>query len=171
MPTLVATVGGTTTNSYGEVADATTYFDERLHPKRAVWTNASADDKARALITASRRLDRENWQGVKVTSGQAMDWPRYNATDEDGEEYDTDAIPDIVWHATCEVALRLLIDQAAGVDTFADTGLEEYKRAKAGPLEMERDPNFMAGQLPRDVLRMLSPVIRTSGASVRISRA
>lgn len=171
MPTLTTTVGGASSNSYISVADATTYFDERLHPQTSLWTSASTDDKERALITATRRLDDEDWQGIRTTTAQALDWPRYWANDEDGEEYDEDSIPTIVQHATCELALRLLIDNAASQDTLADTGLEEFKSAKAGPLNMERNPTFSAGQLPQQVKRMLAHVIRTARGSVRMERA
>lgn len=171
MPTLVATVGNASANSYVTVAEADTYFDERLHPSIATWTGEDTDDKERALITATRRLDQEDWQGVRVDTAQALDWPRYWATDEDGEEYESDTIPQPVKDATCELALRLLIDFGDSVDTLADTGLEEFRRAKVGPMEMERDQTFTAGQLPANVARLLSAVVRTSSSSVRMERA
>lgn len=170
MPTLDATVGGTDSNSYITVADATTYFDERLKPVD-VWTNASSDDQIRALITSTRRLDAEDWEGVKVTTGQALDWPRYSATDEDGEEYDNAVIPQVVKDATCETALALLVSHVDGVDKLADTGLEPFDAAKVGPMDMEKDKSFTAGQLPAQVRRMLSAVLTTSGNTVRLQRA
>lgn len=170
MPTLDATVAGTSSNSYCTVATATTYFDERLKPADH-WTNASDDDKARALITASRRLDQEDWEGVRTSTAQALDWPRYWASDEDGEEYSESAIPTVVVHATCELALRLLADNSEGLDTLADTGLEEFTKASAGPAMMERNLAFEAGQLPAGVARMLSHVVRSAGNSVRLTRA
>lgn len=167
MPTIDATVGGASANSYITRAAATTYFDERLNS--GAWTSAADADKDRALIQATRRLDQENWQGVRVTTGQALDWPRYWATDEDGEEYAADAIPQPIKDATCELALRFLNDGTT--DTLADTGLEEFVQAKIGPMEVERNRAFRAGQLPETVMRLLRHVVQAGSASRRMMRA
>lgn len=167
MPTIDATVGGASANSYITRANATTYFDERLNS--GAWTSASDADKDRALIQATRRLDQEDWQGVRVTTGQALDWPRYWATDEDGEEYAADAIPQPIQDATCELALRFLNDGTT--DTLADTGLEEFAEAKIGPMEVKRNRSYKAGQLPENVMRLLANVVRSSTSSRRVMRA
>ncbi len=169
MPTLDATVGGASANSYASVADADTYFTERL--QATGWTGEDTDDKERALIMATRRIDQEQFQGAKNSSGQALKWPRVAATDDDGEEYGTSTIATPVLHATYELALRLLNDDDDSVDTFADTGLEEFTMARAGPLDVERNRNFRAGQLPANVRRLLRPVLETSGATVILRRA
>lgn len=172
MPTLVQTIGSATANSYATTADADTYFDERLHPNATLWSSQTTDDKERALITATRRLDQEDWQGVRVDEAQALDWPRYWAYDEDGTEYDSDEIPTPVIYATYELALHLLVQKTAGKDALAETGLEEFRSAKVGPMDMERDQNFEAGQLPANVQRLLSAIVRGSGSgSVRLERA
>lgn len=171
MPTLTATVGDSSANSYATVAEGDTYFDERLHPNASLWSGQTTDDKERALITATRRLDQEDWQGVRVNTAQALDWPRYWATDEDGEEYDSDTVPVVVKHAVFELALQLLVDRAKSKDTLADTGLEEFRSAKVGPMDMERDQNFEAGQLPANVRRLLSSVVRSANSSVKMERA
>lgn len=161
MPTLVNTAGSASANAYASTTDGDTYFDERLNA--GAWTGASTDDKERALIMASRRLDAERFQGEKAETGQALEWPRVWAFDKDGEEYASDAIPTVVQHATFELALRLLND--GDTDTFANTGLEEFKRAKVGEMEVERAPAFNAGQLPDSVRRILSHVLRSSNNS------
>lgn len=169
MPTLVATAGGASSNSYVTVSDADTYFDERLG--RSAWTGKSTDDKERGLIQATRRLDQEKFEGIKNTEGQALKWPRYNATDDDGDEFDEATIPQIIKDATCEVALDLLIASDDGDVPLTDTGLEEYRSAKIGPLEMERLPGFDAGQLPANVMRLLRPVLITPSNTVRMGTA
>jgi hypothetical protein len=166
MPTLIATVQGTTSNSYITVADADTYFDERIGS--SAWTGEDADDKARALIQATRRIDQEKYQGTKVTEGQALKWPRFWATDDDGEEFAEDAIPVIVRQATCELALQYLTDDDSGTVPLLDTGLEQFDTAKVGSLDMSRDPSFKAGQLPANVRRLLRPVLETASNTVRM---
>lgn len=169
MPTVTTTVGGASSNSYISVADADTYFDERLNA--TAWTGASTTDKQRALIQATRRIDQEDWEGVKVATSQALDWPRYWATDEDGEEYDQDIIPQPVKDAVCELALRFLSDKLKGKDTLADTGMEEYDAARIGPMDVKKDKSFRAGQLPENVERLIAHIKTTAGASARMHRA
>lgn len=163
MPTLVATAGSASANSYVTEADADTYFGERLNV--SAWDGASTDDRERALIMASRRLDQERYQGEKTATGQALEWPRTDALDKDGEEYGTSTIPQIVEDATCEMALVLLNANAEGTDTLADSGLEQFKSAKVGELAVEKDQTYEAGQLPQNVKRILSHVLRTSRMS------
>lgn len=170
MPTIVATAGSSSANSYVTDAEADTYFDERLQASE--WTGESDDDvKARALIQATNRLDEERYRGEKVSTGQALKWPRAYVYDEDGYEYATDSIPQIVKDATCELALSLLVANAASTDAAANTGLEGFKRVKIGPIEVEKDDSYEAAELPETVTRKLDHVIATSAYSAPIFRA
>ena len=164
MPTLVSDVGSATANSYVAVADATTYFDERLNA--GTWST-SDDDRARALIQATRRIDQERFRGEKVSSGQALKWPRYWALDDDGEEYSTASIPQIVQDATCELALYLL--NQGTTDPLMNTGLEQFKSARVGPMAVETRPAFSTGQLPDNVESLLRPVL-VHGITARMYR-
>lgn len=167
MPTLVATAGSATANSYATVAEGTSYFDERLNT--ANWTGA--DNQARALIMATRRIDTLQFVGEKVTSGQALKWPRISAFDDNGDEYDSTAVPSIVKYATFEEALRILNDNAASKDTFALTGLEQFKRAKVGPLEVEMVQGFKASMLSDAARRWLRPVLLRAGLMAELVRS
>lgn len=155
MPTLVATAGATNANSYATTSDGDTYFDERLNS--TAWTGAATDDKERALIMATRRLDQETYTGEKTATAQALEWPRESVVDKDGEEYSSSTIPTFLKHATYELALRLLNDGTT--DPFSDTGMEEFKRAKVGELEVERFAGFTAGQLPANVRGFIEHVL------------
>lgn len=165
MATVVATAGATNANSYVLVADAATYFDERLNA--GAWST-SDDNKARALIQATRRIDQERFTGEKVASGQALKWPRYWALDDDGEEYSTTEVPQIVQDATCELALYFL--NQGTTDPMMNTGLEGFKRAKVGPMDVETRDAFETGQLPDNVVSILRPVLLTSGLTARMYR-
>ena len=70
MPSLDATVGGASSNSYVSVATADTYFDERVGA--SAWTAETTDEKERALIQGTRRLDQEKYQGIKVSEGHSL---------------------------------------------------------------------------------------------------
>lgn len=177
MPTLDATVGGASANAYTDVAAADVYFDERLNS--AAWTAANADDKARALIQATRRVDQEQFDGVPVdpptdseasqsTQTQALKWPRQAAENDADWTYDDDQIPIIIRQATMELALSYL---TADGDLLADSGLEAFEKVVVGPLEVTPRHSQQAGELPENVRRLLRPVLTTSPASVQLLRA
>lgn len=86
-----------------ETADA--YLEAAQHA--ATWraSTTTDDDKARALVTATRLLDRQRWKGDKTDSSQAHAWPRSNT----GVTGVVDnQIPEAVTNACIELALALL---------------------------------------------------------------
>lgn len=169
MPTLTATASSATANSYATVAEGNAYFDERVQASN--WTGESdADVKERALIMATRRVDQLSFEGAKSTDTQALKWPRINAFDESGYEYDTDAVPTLVKHATFEIALKILNDNADSTDPLADSGLEQFDRAKVGPLDVEINHTRSSTALPDNVTRILRPVLRGSGMMATLER-
>jgi hypothetical protein len=174
MPTLVSTVGGATSNSYVSSAEATTYFDERLYA--SAWDDAETDDQDRALIMATRRLDAEEFAGEKATSGQALKWPRIGACDQDGYEYATGVIPDVIKQATCELALALLGEGSP--DLLSDPGLEAFESVKVGPIEVvprsfadRHALALRAGALPANVKRLLRFVLASTANGLRTDLA
>ena len=86
------------TNSYISLADAETYFEGRLNSDS--WDDASEDNKNRALVSATRNIDRQFLEGEKYSSDQILEFPR--TIDE------TTTIPTSVEEATCEEAISQL---------------------------------------------------------------
>lgn len=165
---LDATVGSATANSYLTQSEATAYFATRLYVDD--WTNASSGNKDAALITATKRIDQEFFEGQKVSSTQALRWPRY-AAQIPGEQYSYgsvfysyfayDTIPQPVKDAVCELALHLL----AG-DTLKQTGLENFRRLTVGPISLETYQPVRAGILPDQVYRLLNGLLANSGGEI-----
>lgn len=155
-----ATPKSPTANSFVTLAEAEAYMAERLNV--TAWTGGD-DKKSQALITASYRVNQEQFEGYQTTTSQNLKWPREGATDDDGEEYDPDTIPNIIKWATYEEALALL--NRGNQDLLHNTGLEEYKRVKVGELEIERNMSYVAGQLGENVKRILRPVLATASNS------
>ena len=83
-------------NSYVALADAETYFNERLNVNS--WDDAEEDDKKRALIMATTAIDNLNFTGETTESSQTLQFPRY----------DDSNIPTEIEQATYECALSLL---------------------------------------------------------------
>lgn len=169
MATLDATVGGASANAYAAVADGDTYFDERL--QASAWTGESdAAVKTRALIMATRRLDQETFVGYKNSTSQALEWPREDAYDRDGEEYTTTAIPTVIKHAMFEIALAFLNSNADSSDPMANDGLERFDRARVGPMYVDVNHAHRATDLPDHVRRMLSHVLESQGLMGTLER-
>lgn len=157
VPTVVATPGASNANSYLTRAEGDTLADARL--RVAAWSDAADADQDRALIQATARLDLQKFAGYKTSSSQALKWPRIDTFDEDGEEYTTSGIPTFLKVACFETALWLLNENVAGSDPFQPTGLEPFNRTAVGPLSVDVDKGYSPGQLPANVLRLLSHVL------------
>lgn len=166
MPAAIdAAVGGTSANSYQTVAVAAVYMESRV--PSAAWNDATEADRIRALIMAARQIDTLEFLGDKSASGQALKWPRIDAHDDNGDEYPSNAIPSIVQQAQAEEAYRIL---AGTGDALANTGLEQFKRAKVGPLEVELRPTS-AARMSDYTLRLLRSVVKRSGLMARLVRS
>jgi hypothetical protein len=64
---------------YGTIEEANEYFENRLH--EWAWTDASSDDRRKALINATAIIDALNFKGEKAAVYDVI-------YDEDGEEVD-----------------------------------------------------------------------------------
>lgn len=177
MPTLVATVGGSTSNSYATVAEGTAYLDERLNV--SAWTdavNAAQDDADRALIMATRRIDAEEFvghpvlplTGTSTTTTQALKWPRHGAENSAGWTYEPTVIPECVKHATIELALKYLNDGTS--DSLANSGLEGFNNVSIGSIDVTPRHGYKATELPRYILDLLAPVLASKRGQVRLVR-
>ena len=164
--TLDVTIAGVAANSYVDLSEASVFFDERLTV--TAWENATTDQKIRALIQATRRIDMEMYQGDKATTGQALEWPRWGVEDRDGYWYSEGVIPQPVKDAQCEMAIALLAGES---DPFGNTGLEGFKEAQIGPLRVVVAEGRPATQLPDIVARLLAPLIGARSGNGRVLRA
>lgn len=170
---LDATVGGSASNSYVSVADATAYFAVRQNA--SAWAGTDAAKEA-ALITATRRLDQERYAGEPVnaitgtseSTTQALQWPRYGACDRNGWDYLGTVIPQPVQDATCELALYLM--NQGTTDPSQPTGLEAFEHVKIGSIDVTPRAGRAPDALPDNVLRILSSVLRSGGNTVRLVR-
>lgn len=108
MPTLIATAGAETANSYCTVAEAEAYHDTHLYA--TAWTAADEDQQIAALIWATRLLDEQvDWFGYVESLTQALRWPRAGVLDREGRQYvSSTTIPTFLKRATAELARHLL---------------------------------------------------------------
>lgn len=165
--TLVETVGAANANTYVTLAEANTYFGDRLHS--TAWDAASDSEKTQALIMGARVLDtRVEWKGAKSSQTQAMDWPRAYVEDRDFKTvppsvvvmFDNEAIvyldsatvPNFIKWAQCEQALALL-----GEDITLDADSTGINSVSIGSLAVNFDKLDKRRVLPQPVRDLCAP--------------
>jgi len=131
-------------NSYANATDGDAYHEGHLYA--SAWTAASAPNKDKALVMATRLIDAEyQFHGYRVKETQALQWPRQNCPDPDADMsvasvLKSDAVPRNVLSATCEVARELLVlDRTAAfgeglIATWTDTGGTKYSKHYPRPI-------------------------------------
>jgi hypothetical protein len=139
MGTVVTVTIGTRTysvyaNATDAVSDANDYMAARLGS--TAWDNASVSDKKRALVMATRWLDRQQWAGVPtdVDTPQPLQHPRTGLTDCNGTAVASTVVAPGIPEAEYELALDILGDNEADKSQGEGSNL---RRAKAGTAEVE----------------------------------
>jgi hypothetical protein len=114
-------------NAYANVADGDAYHAGHLYA--SAWTAATADQKAVALVMASRLLDAEyQFGGTRAVASQALQWPREDCPDPDaGDMVAETMVPKAVVEAACELARELIIADRTAAP--AGEGLKYYNNA------------------------------------------
>ena len=176
--TIVSTAGATGANSFVSESEMTAYCDARLNA--TIWTEA--ESQAAALVEATRELTLLPYVGTRVTTTQALAWPRDFAINPDtpSVEYlgniellyfaDT-VVPQRVKDATCELALQFL--KAGSSDVAAVDTNQGVIEKSVGPLTTKwaspaARPTGMA-RYPR-VLALLQPLLVGSTGSIDLMR-
>ncbi|MCK5603030.1 hypothetical protein KAR91_14195 [Candidatus Pacearchaeota archaeon] len=148
------TIGGASSNSYVSVADAGTYLESVLGT--TLWDAASADNKAAAVVWATRLIDSYfTWEGIKIDIDQALDWPRYGAYDKNGYSILNDALPVMLPKAVTELARYLIDATSAGGSSSLGTAPDGLDKLKVGPIELTFNTETARGDILLDGVRSL----------------
>lgn len=165
--------GSATANSYLSVSTADAYHAARGN---STWTEASTSPdqgKHAALVRATQAIDalyRGRWPGTKLNGRlQALEWPREDAEDAEGEEIAEDEIPAEVIDATCEAALRELIDAGSMMPDFERGGA--VKSVKAGSVAVEFAGNAQAATAFTLIDGILAPLLGENPQPLYYGRA
>lgn len=165
---LMATPGASNATSYVTVQDASVYFGDRTH--KSLWESCTG--RSAALVTASRMLDwYVTWKGAKTEpSIQAMEWPRVDVEDKDGEVVASDIIPTAVKTAVFELTLSSL-----SADRTADDALLGIAQIKAGSLSVmtKEDTPYAKNKnvIPDKIWKILTGLYTRNVSVVRLMRA
>jgi hypothetical protein len=151
--------------SYISVADATAYHAARGN---AAWATLASDTVREQLLRRATEYMlesyRQRWQGYRISSTQALDWPRAGVC-VDGYLIAINIVPVEVQRACAELALK-----AATADLAADVG-QTARRVKVGPIEKEYAPNASPVKRYRAVDLLLAPFLSGSDMNIKVVRA
>lgn len=165
--------GLSTAEAYISAADASTYHTARGN---AAWAALASDAVREQMLRRATdymgQVYRVRWAGNRVTTTQALDWPRVNVPMRDGpggrgsypSYYPSNAVPAAVARACAELALR-----ASAAALIPDEG-QAVKRKKVGPVEVEYQDYSRATKTYRAIDNLLEPLLG-SGGGIRIVRS
>lgn len=150
--------GLSTAESYISAVDASAYHSLRGN---TLWSTMSTNEQEQALRRATDYMGMaysQAWQGRRVSSTQALDWPRVDVV-VNGWYVDSNVIPVIVKNACAELAFKaaageLLADQSQGVI-----------REEVGPIKVEYDKSSPVNVRYKAIDALLSPYV-TGGAGL-----
>lgn len=142
MPTIIASWGGATSNSYVDYTFANSYMSTKIDA--SAWTDASTPQREASLLEATRVLDARNWRGEKFYWDQRLEFPRttYRERDLAGDQHlsgsslvGTPWDVEYVWmqervqQATCEQALWMLEQSESETFRLQQRGITSFSES------------------------------------------
>lgn len=176
-------------NAYASVADGDGYHEGHLYA--TAWTGATADQKAAALVMATRLIDSQfQFRGFRAHSEQGLQWPRTDCPDPDRgsttwgvrspECVEPDLVPAAVVQATCEMGRELLIvDRTAAPagEGIGSTQTSEASHTDTGGTSSQSSTTYSKGDtrpiishVAQAMLSKYGALIQGGSGSVRLVR-
>lgn len=151
--------------SYISVSDASTYHSARGN---AAWAALASDTvREQCLRKATeymRQVYGQAWAGYRVSTTQALDWPRYEVPRRDvgvllANYWPSTSVPTDVQRACAELALR-----ASSADLLSDLGRPAVEET-VGPITVRYAEGARQSKRYPTVEGMLAPFLRAGGTS------
>jgi hypothetical protein len=125
------TISGKDYTTYSSLADADDYYLGST--EYSTWEGYTDAEKERGLISATRLIDRQAWQGSKADDDQTLDFPRTGLTCNGDDVSEADSLALAV-----EASQLLALDLLAGATVETTASNESLtKRLKADTVEIE----------------------------------
>ena len=167
-------------NAYASAADGDAYHAGHLYA--TAWTGATDDQKAAALVMATRLIDGQyQFNGLRSQSGQALQWPRVNCPDPDKAPipvltslllYDPfvpfSIVPLAVVQATCEQARELLVADRTAAPV--GEGLKYYNQSGTQTGYDKTDRRPVISPVAQALLDKFGSLIAGKSGAVRLVR-
>lgn len=151
------TVGGANANSYVTLVEVEDYLITHRNFVSSNWTGTDAEKTASIIWAMGLIETRIKWSGLKKTTTQALDWPRYHVFDENGHiigyDYSTLVyiIPDHLKHAVCELTYLMHIS-----DRTAEPSSKGLNKLKVDVIELDFDSLDVTETIPESVMGYLT---------------
>jgi len=156
-------------NAYANATDGDAYHDGHLYA--AAWTGATAGDKEKALVMATRLIDSQyQFGGVKANETQGLQWPREDCRDPDAEDgvVADDVVPKGVVDATCEMARELLI--ADRTEAPEGEGLKYHNSGTEQKGYDKSDTRPVISHVAQAMLAKFAALVKSRSGAVRLLR-
>lgn len=144
------------TNSYVDLAEAESYFSDRIDAD--AWHDAVLSKKSQALIQATRTLEEMPWTSYAVSSSQNLAFPRVGEYFDPRLGYDismSSGIPDRLVRATFELAIHYLENPSL----LSNTG--SISEVEIGPMTIVNPKD--AVKIPNHVHILIRPLLQNMG--------
>ena len=139
-------------NAYLTLEEAIAYVDG--HISSATWDAATADERRRAIVTATALLDASfTWDGEPTTYEQRLLWPRTGCITRTGDDLADDTIPGSIKDATAELARQLLASDRTADNDAEAAGLQSLS---AAGISLSFKASAKSKPIPDAVARMVS---------------
>lgn len=155
-------IDGVTYETYADVATADNYLaaDFSLN---SVWTALTTDQKGQALVTSTRIINRQNWQGEpNPAPGSILVWPRTGVKFADGTAVPSDSIPQQIIDGS--ILLAALIAQTPQIAGQANTG-SNIESVRAGSVQVDFFRPTTGTQFPTQVQQLWGQFLESGSQS------
>lgn len=154
---MTVTIGSDTFEVYGSSAGLATYANGSWtwQATYAAAVATSANGPLRALVEATRLLDRQAWDGTKTSDSQALAWPRDGVTGIPpgaSEAPDDGTTPDSIVVAAYELALAMLAKPGVVAGTSTTSNVQSVG---AGPASVTFFSPTVGGRFPDRVMELV----------------
>jgi len=160
-------------NAYANAADGDAYHDGHLYA--SAWTAATAGNKEKALVMATRLIDSQcQFSGMKTSETQALQWPRENCRDMDAGRWSggvvaSNIVPKGIRDATCEMARELLLLDRTTAPPGEGLKYQNITGDQTG--YDKRDTRPIISHVAQAMLAKFGAVLRSKSGSVRLERS
>lgn len=159
------TIGGVAFDTYVDLATAQDYAQGQASADD--WRAADADTQARAVVSATRLIDRQQWQGLPTAPDQLHAFPRTGLTYPDGSPVDSATVPQQVLDGCCELAIALVGGSTAQDATSTDS---TTRSLKAGSVEIVNFRTLPQGlRFPLPAQELIGPWLAGAVAALDLS--
>jgi hypothetical protein len=144
------TIGGNTYDTYVDLATCDAYADGAASADD--YRAADSDTRSRGIVSGTRLIDRQTWQGEPVAPGQEHAFPRSGLFYPDGSPVGISMDPQQILDACCELAIAIVGGSAVQDQTSTDNTTRSLKAGSVEIVNFRTAPQGLRMPLPAQEL-------------------